>query len=89
MCWQAGVLGIRSKMNWKFELQLYEPTLQEKTKELERLDAQKKWILKDKANVEAAAVYEGFRVLLRTKFFNEWRAIKQAQLDKATGSTGE
>jgi hypothetical protein len=79
----------KQQKRWTFELQLREPTLQEKTKELERLDAQKKWSLKDKANMEAEAMYEGFRVLLRTKFFNEWRTVKQAQLDKATGSKGE
>lgn len=79
----------KQQSGWKFELQLYEPTLQEKTKELERLDAQQKWILKDKAHMEAAALYEGFRVLLRTKFFNEWRTVKQALLDKAPGSKGE
>jgi len=34
--------------------------------------------MKDKANMEAEAMQEGFRVLLRTKFFPEWRAAKQA-----------
>lgn len=30
---------------------------------------------------------EGFRNILKTKFFNEWRGVKQQQLTKETGST--
>lgn len=76
----------KQEKSWKFELQLYEPTLQEKTQELERLDAQKKLILKDKSSIEAESILEGLKVLLTSKFFNEWR---NAQLMKVSKNSSD
>lgn len=43
------------------------------------MDAQKKLILKDKSAVEAESILEGFKVLLTSKYFTEWR---KAKMDK-------
>jgi len=51
--------------------------LVEKQEELEKLEAQKHKILKDKEDVEMDTMREGFRNVLKSKFFNEWRAVKQ------------
>ena len=48
--------------------------------ELERLNDQKKLIFKDKSAVETDSLLEGFRVLLTTKYFNEWRSAKKAKI---------
>lgn len=63
--------------------------MQEKTQELEKLDAQKKWIMKDKHAVEADSILEGFRVLMTSKYFNEWMTVKQANLDKVPTKNGQ
>lgn len=67
----------RQEKRWKFELQLYEKTLTQKQEELVVLEQQKQQILKDKENIEIDTMREGFRNILKTKFFNEWRAVKQ------------
>lgn len=41
------------------------------------MEAQKEQILKDKEQIEVDALREGFRNILKTKFFNEWRAVQQ------------
>ena len=67
----------RQQKSWAFELQLHEKTLVEKQEELEKLEAQKHRILKDKEDVEMDTMREGFRNVLKSKFFNEWRVTKQ------------
>jgi hypothetical protein len=32
--------------------------------------------MKDKESVEAQSILEGFRVLLTTKYYNEWMSVK-------------
>ena len=41
------------------------------------LEGQKEQILKDKEQIEVDTLREGFRNILKTKFFNEWRAVQQ------------
>lgn len=57
----------------------------EKQEELEKLEAQKHKILKDKEDVEMDTMREGFRNVLKSKFFNEWRSVKQTRLIKEKG----
>jgi len=64
----------RQRNNWKFELQLYEKTLVEKQRELEMVEQQKLKVLQDKEEIEVTTMREGIRVVLKQKFFNEWRA---------------
>jgi len=40
-----------------------------------------------KEEIEIDTMREGFRNILRAKFFNEWRAAKQEQLRKAPGAS--
>ena len=57
-------------------MQLHEKSITEKQTELIILDGQKKLILKDKENIEFETMKEGLRLILKSKFFNEWRAVK-------------
>ena len=57
----------------------------EKQTELEVLEAQKEKILKDKEDIEMDTMREGFRNILKTKFFNEFRAVKQQKLAETDG----
>ena len=77
----------RQQKRWKFELQLYEKTLVEKEAELALLEQQKEKILKDKEDIEIDTMREGFRNILKTKFFNEWRAVKQQKLSTEKGTS--
>jgi hypothetical protein len=38
------------------------------------LEQQKEKVLKDKEDIELDTMREGFRNILKIKFFNEWRA---------------
>ena len=42
---------------------------------------QKDHIKKDRANVEVDTMKEGFRSVLKTKFYNEWRRAKREQAE--------
>lgn len=50
------------------------------------MEHQKEKILKDKEEIELDTMREGFRNILKTKFFNEWRDVKQQQLTKEAGN---
>lgn len=61
---------------WKFEPCLYEKTLADKEQELvaaEKLEAR---ALEAKSRIETATLREAFRTVLRSKFYNEWKAAK-------------
>lgn len=75
----------RQQRQWKFELQLYEKNLVEKTEELRVLEQQKEKVLQDKEEVEVDSLREGLRNLLQAKFRNEWRAVRQQRLVTETG----
>lgn len=75
----------QQKEQWKFEVQLYEKTRAEKDAELGLLEQEKEKVLGDKEVIELDTMREGFRSILKAKYFNEWRAAKQSQMDAATG----
>jgi len=43
---------------------------------LEQLEEHKKKIKIDKEKIEVDTIREGFRIIFKQKFFNEWRAAK-------------
>jgi hypothetical protein len=70
---------------WAFEPQLYEKTLADKEAELSVRETQAEAALEARSRIENETLREGFRNILRTKFFNEWRAAKQEQLTRKVG----
>ena len=43
-------------------------------------EEQRKKVLLDKEDIEIDSLREGFKNVLKSKFFNEWRSIKTKQL---------
>ena len=70
----------KQESGYKFELQLNEKTLVQKRAELEKMEKQMKNVLNDKENIEIDALREGFKNVLKAKFFNEWRSMKTKML---------
>ena len=75
----------RQQRAWKFELQLFEKTLAEKEADLASRENEQERALRAKADIEADTLREGFRNILRSKFTNEWRVAKQAELTRTSG----
>ena len=73
------IFDAKSKL-YKFELQLNEKTLVQKTAELEQHQRDLKKVLKDKQVIEIDSLREGFKIVLKSKFFNEWRSVKAEKL---------
>lgn len=63
----------RQKRQWKFELQLHEKSLVDKQKDLDILQHRNETTLQDRMEIEVNTMMEGFRSILKTKYFNEWR----------------
>lgn len=78
--YRDSVLFRRQERQWKFEPALYEKPLAEKETALAAKEKQAERALEEKARIETETLREGFRNILRVKFFNEWRAAKQEQL---------
>ena len=49
------------------------------------LENQKEKILQDREKIEIDSMKNGLVAILKTKFFNEWRDIKQRKLTKEQG----
>ena len=56
---------------------LYEKTLAEKMAAHERLEDMKREVLIQKEKIEVDTMQKGFTCILKSKFFNEWRAAFQ------------